>query len=171
MSIILTINVFHCPQPWKQSLNTEYLNSLRPNGFPPHKLILKPNTPLMLLRNLDPKQGLVNGTRLLFLGSLDNKLLRCQVLTNGNEVFIPRIIFIPKANEYPFQWTRRQYPVKIAFASTINKSQGQTLKYAGLWLRSPAFTHGQLYVGVSRVGSANRLKLHYIENKLDSFDQ
>ena len=59
--------------------NSEYLNSLKPNGFPPHKLTLKPNTPLMLLRNLDPKQGLVNGTRLLYLGSLDNKLLRCQV--------------------------------------------------------------------------------------------
>ena len=144
--------------------NSEYLNSLKPNGFPPHKLTLKPNTPLMLLRNLDPKQGLVNGTRLLYLGSLDNKLLRCQVLTNGNEVFIPRIIFIPKANEYPFQWTRRQYPVKIAFASTINKSQGQTLKYAGLWLRSPAFTHGQLYVGVSRVGSANRLRFAVVKS-------
>ena len=35
---------------------------------------------------------------------------------------------------------------------------GQTLKYAGLWLRSQVFTHGQLYVACSRVGSPDRLK-------------
>ena len=35
---------------------------------------------------------------------------------------------------------------------------GQTLKHAGLWLRSQVFTHGQLYVACSRVGSPDNLK-------------
>ena len=82
--------------------NTEYLNSLKPGGFPPHCLILKPRTPVMLLRNLDPKNGLCNGTRMQYLDCLDNKVLRCQVLSSGKIVLIPRIVFIPKVNEYPF---------------------------------------------------------------------
>ena len=55
-------------------------------------------------------------------------------------VLIPRITFIPKVNDYPFQWQRRQFPVYIAFASIIYKSQGQTHKFGGLWLRSLAPT-------------------------------
>ena len=101
--------------------NTEYLNSLRPNGFPQHKLNLKPGMPLMLLRNINPRQGLCNGTRLIFEKCVDNKLLQCKVFETGRLVLIPRIIFIPKANEYPFEWQRRQFPVRAAFAITINR--------------------------------------------------
>jgi len=41
-------------------------------------------------------------------------------------VFIPRIVFIPQDDEFPFSWQRRQFPVKPAFATTINKAQGNT---------------------------------------------
>ena len=160
-------------------LNVEYLNTLMPNGFPPHSLKLKPNMPLMLLRNLDQKQGLCNGTKLVFLEVLDNKLLKCK-LSNNKEVLIPRIVLRPKLGEYPFEWNRRQFPVKMAFASTINKSQGKTLQYTGIltnnkltnytsfvgmWLRSQVFAHGQLYVGVSRVGSPDKLKFAVMLDK------
>ena len=40
---------------------------------------------------------------------------------------------------------------------TINKSQGQTFERAGLYLAKPVFSHGQLYVGASRVGSPEGL--------------
>ena len=47
---------------------------------------------------------------------------------------------------------------RACFGTSVNKSQGQTLKYVGVWNRSPIFTHGQLYVAVSRVGSPEKIK-------------
>ena len=46
----------------------------------------------------------------------------------------------------------------MAFAMTINKSQGQSVKYVGLEFRLSVFTHGQFYVAFSRVTSVSRLK-------------
>src|SRR5882672_851951 len=43
----------------------------------------------------------------------------------------------------------RQFPVRIAFAMTMNKSQGQSLRKVGMDLRNPVFSHGQLYVTLS----------------------
>ena len=42
----------------------EYLNSIDIASLPPPHLEVKPGVPLMLLRNMDQRQGLCNGTRL-----------------------------------------------------------------------------------------------------------
>ena len=76
--------------------NTEYLNTLRPNGFPQHNLLLKPGMPLMVLRNINPRQGLCNGTRVIFDKCIENKLLQCRIVETNQIVLIPRITFIPK---------------------------------------------------------------------------
>ena len=60
--------------------------------------------------------------------------------------------------KYPFEWKRRQFPLRLAFAMTITKSQGQTLKLVGVCLVQDCFSHGQLYVAMSRVGSPDALK-------------
>jgi ATP-dependent DNA helicase PIF1 len=59
----------------------------------------------------------------------------------------------------PFTLRRLQFPVCLAFAMTINKSQGQSLNYVGLDLRMPVFGHGQLYVGVSRITTPQGIKI------------
>ena len=41
---------------------------------------------------------------------------------------------------------------------------GQTLKLAGVWLRSQVFTHGQLYVASSRVGKPGNIKFAIMKN-------
>ena len=120
-----------------QRYNTEYLNILSPSGMPIHRLFLKPGMPLMLMRNLNPKMGLCNGTKLIFHKVHKNYLLECSIAGgeyNSRKVLIPRITLRPKDREFAFEWTRRQFPVRVCFAMTINKSQGQTLQNVGLWL-------------------------------------
>ena len=74
-------------------------------------------------------------------------------------MLIPRIQMVPSAGTLPFEFKRRQFPIRLAFATTINKSQGQTLRRVALLLEQPVFTHGQLYVGLSRVGAEERARV------------
>ncbi len=139
----------------------EFLNTLTPSGTPPHKLVLKVGVPIMLLRNINPTEGLCNGTRLI-VKRFQQHVIDAEILTGshlGKRVFIPRIRIAPSDVDLPFQLIRRQFPVRLAFAMTINKAQGQTIPYMGLDLRNPVFAHGQLYVALSRVQSKNNIKI------------
>ena len=139
----------------------EFLNSLNPSGLPLFKLDLKVGSPVMLLRNIAPKDGLCNGTRLV-ITKLGDHVIEAQILTGdkcGNLVFIPRVSLTPSSAEMPIKMTRRQFPIRLAYAMTINKSQGQSVKFVGIDLRTPVFSHGQLYVALSRCTSANRINI------------
>ncbi|XP_039780681.1 ATP-dependent DNA helicase PIF1-like [Panicum virgatum] len=87
---------------------SEFLNTLAPNGLPPHVLKLKVGCPIILLRNIDPANGLCNGT---------------------------------------------------SFVMTVNKSQGQTIPNFGVYLPDPVFSHGQLYVAMSRATTRTNIKI------------
>jgi ATP-dependent DNA helicase PIF1 len=98
----------------------------------------------MLLQNLNTKRGLCNGTRLIVV-RLKPKVIEVQVITGSadNEiVFIPHIILAPSNRYIPIVLRRCKYQVKLAFAMTINKSQGQTFDKVGIYLANPVSTHG-----------------------------
>lgn len=138
----------------------EFLNGIRASGIPNHSLTLKVGSPIMLLRNIDHSLGLCNGTRLI-VTQLSEHVIEAKISTgdhSGTRVLVPRMTMTPSDPRLPFKFKRRQFPVMLSYAMTINKSQGQTLSHVGLLLKKPVFVHGQLYVAASRVSNPNGLK-------------
>ena len=100
--------------------------------------------------------------------------IKVEIITGthaGNSVFIPRIILdTGEFSTLPSILYRRQFPIVLAFAITINKSQSQSLEKVGIYFRRPLFSHGQLlvYVALSRCKDANQL---FIENDFEGCDE
>lgn len=139
----------------------EFLRSINASGLPPGELSLKLGAPLILLRNLASKHGLCNGTRMV-AKRMSDRVIEAEIMggEHGGELaFIPRISLIPSdTSDLTFLFSRRQFPIRLAFALTINRSQGQSVRYVGLDLRSPVFAHGQMYVALSRATSGRRIR-------------
>jgi len=132
----------------------EFLQQLNAGGLPPALLCLKVSYPVILSRNLDPGEGLCNGTRIVVL-NVRRKVLQYRIISKdrrfrGKMVLIPRIRLSPNAETLPVPLKRLQFLVRLAFAMTINKSQGQSVKHVGINLQISVFSHGQLYVAFSR---------------------
>ena len=155
------------PNATQQKLySPDVLNGLKVSGLPNHRLALKVGVPVMLLRNIDQQNGLCNGTRLQ-VKKMYNRVIEAEIISGGNigtRTYIPRISLIPSDKKIPFEFQRRQFPLAVCFAMTINKSQGQSLSRVGLYLKQPVFTHGQLYVALSRVKTRQGVKLLILDN-------
>ena len=136
----------------------EFLNSLQPAGLPSHRLDLKVRMPLMVVCNL--ALGISNGTRLILKRMMEKcpeTVIATRLQKKRQQLFLPMLSITPSDTSLPFQFTKLQFPVKLCMAMTINKSQGQTSKVAGLHLQEPCFSHGQLYVRCNRVSSNKNL--------------
>jgi len=122
-------------------------------GATPH-FDLAGRLPGDLLRNMPG--GLVNGIQLIVV-KLMQHIIDVEIATGpdkGRGVFIPRLNITPSDTErMPFTLRWRQFPLRSAFAMTINKTQGQTLQTVGVYLPKPVFCHEQLYVAFSQCGS------------------
>jgi len=139
----------------------EYLQILDLASLPPYCLELKMGVPVFLIRNLSPREGLCNGTRMRIVG-ISRNCLHVAILGRRFDCqirLLPRIKLTTTDEDLPFILERTQFPVRPCFAMTVHKSQGQSLKMVGVDLRTKTFTHGQLYVALSRVTSLDGLTL------------
>jgi ATP-dependent DNA helicase PIF1 len=130
------------------------------SGVPPHTLTLQEGCPVILLQNMP--SGLANGTWLIVV-KLMQHIIDAEIATGpnkGRRVFIPRLSITPFDTErMPFTLYRRQFPLRPAFAMSINKAQGQTLQTVGVYMPKPVFCHGQLYVAFSQCDSRRGVRV------------
>ena len=149
----------------------EYLREIQLSNFPPGELNLKVGCPVILLRNLAPSQGLCNGTRMI-ITRMRGRVLEARLIGgehDGETVMIPRITLIPSLSaDLTFRFKRIQFPVRLAFGLTINKAQGQSVRYVGIDARVPVFSHGQLYVALSRATCSHNIKVLLADNAVGS---
>ncbi len=90
----------------------------------------------------------------MLIKEMRDKVLVCEIISGeriGETVFLPRIT-IECTKGLPVPFYRKQFPVRLAMTMTVNKAQGQTFDKVGLKLdEKQCFSHGQLYVAISRV--------------------
>ncbi|KAL3096906.1 hypothetical protein niasHT_028962 [Heterodera trifolii] len=147
--------------------NHENLCRMTPPGVPEHILRVRVGAVMMITRNISLEEGLCNGTRVQVMELFDN-IIQCRILTgthvgNEHDLHAARFVFggDPKApHEGPIKCERIQYPLRPGSVMTINKSQGQTLARVGVLLdTSQCFSHGQLYVALSRVRDSDNIRV------------
>ncbi|KAF7145878.1 hypothetical protein RHSIM_Rhsim04G0159300 [Rhododendron simsii] len=160
------------PFSWRVSLvrarRPEGVNSVMPSRVRFREAALK--LLKVKLRNIAPNDGLCNGTRMMVV-KCGSRIIEVKILTGdkfGKLAFIPRISLSPSSSDFPFHLTRRQFPVRLAYVMTINKSQGQSVKFVGVDLCTTVFSHGQLYVALSRCTSFDRITVILPEEETDS---
>ncbi|KAF8245668.1 hypothetical protein K440DRAFT_555265, partial [Wilcoxina mikolae CBS 423.85] len=131
----------------------DYLALQRENGVPAHKLKLKQGCICTIMRNLDINKGLVKNRRMV-VEHLHEKLVQICLIESTSErrtFCISCITFDFQPNYCPWKIQRRQFPLRLAYATTFNSCQGLTLNRIVFDFQSSVFSYGQLYCSVSRV--------------------
>ena len=133
------------------------------NTIIPLTLTIAKGARVMLLQNLDVDHGLINGARgsvVDYLPSQD----AIEVKFDASDPDSPPTI-ITRTPSTPYQLSRGaqiciyQFPLKLCWAVTAHKSQGQSLARVAIDIAEPAFAHGSLYVALSRVRSLDAVRL------------
>ena len=121
----------------------DYLNSVKISSMPQHKLVLKKGAPVICLRNVSFSDGVCNGTRFI-VESMTHHILVVKFASGrrkGEFYAFHRMEFTPDEADFPVRFHRTQFPVRLAFAFTAHKAQGQTLSMVGISMISEFFSH------------------------------
>src|SRR5712672_1256311 len=118
------------------------------------------------------KRGVRSSSYATLIQNLNSHVLEVQLMGgdhDGEIALIPRITLSPSIHtvDHAIHFKRRQFPIQLTFAMTINKAQGQSVKYVGIDLHTPVFSHGQLYVTFSHATSYNCIKV-LLENETET---
>jgi ATP-dependent DNA helicase PIF1 len=145
----------------------DVLNRFNANGVPQHELILKVGDICLLLRTIAPDMGLTTNTRVKVV-ALYERSVRVQKLSDGTFHNIPKINFTIKLPYgKSFKMRRSQIPLALAYAMTVNKSQGQEFERVLVDLTSEAFSHGHLYVALSRIRKPTNILIFVKDDNLN----
>jgi len=106
--------------------------------------------------------------------NIRRKMLQYRIISKDRRfrekvVLIPRIRLLPNAETLSVPLKRLQFPVRLAFAMTINKSQGQSVEHMEINLQTLVFLHRQLYVAFSRCTSPLNISVLLLEQSVTNF--
>ena len=147
-----------------QIATPEFLHDIHEPGVPPHKLCLKEAAICVIMRNLSLEDGLVKNARVVIRKLLENvievELVGVEAVEMGKKKIyhLPRIMFEFQPRFCSWVMQRKQFPLRLAYATTFNSCQGLTLDRAVIDLRVPPFAHGQLYTSISRVRHRDHIR-------------
>ena len=147
------------------AVESDYLAMLNEPGVPPHQLHLKTGAICCVLRNLCIEKGLVKNARVR-ITELRRHIVRVELLRttpssddSDCSFYLPRINFDFQPQNTSWTVRRRQFPLRLAYATTFNSCQGLTLDKVVLDLTTPVFAHGQLYTSLSRVRRSSDIRI------------
>ena len=153
---------------FKNMITDEVMNKFNENGKPPHILNLKIGDICILLRHVDNEKGLTSNTRVRIVNINPHRII-IQSLESENPVTASLCRFIFYL-QLPFKKSlkmeRKQFPLRLAYSISINKSQGQEFQKVGLDITVPSFAHGHLYVSLSRIRNYNNIKFFVNDTNL-----
>jgi len=144
-----------------RTLSDEILNKFNSNGVPKHILKLKINDICIVLRAMNT-MNLATNTRIRILDiSPAKNIIKAEVLDSSRRiVLIPRIRFKFRLKfGQSYQMLRCQFPLRLAYCMTYNKAQSQTFNKVLLDATGEPFSHGHLYVAMSRIRDFRNIRI------------
>jgi hypothetical protein len=142
-------------------LNDKVLNHIKGSGIPEHTLTVKVNDVCLLLRHMTAMSPEAATNQRVRIVQLNCHTIRVVTISETPvQLIIPRIRFKFQTHHgNGYLMMRVQFPLRLAYCMTYNKSQGQTLHKVLLDTTEQPFTHGHAYVSLSRVRSVDNIRI------------
>jgi ATP-dependent DNA helicase PIF1 len=155
----------------QRMISESVLERFQRPGVPHHRIVLKKDDICMVMRNLNKREGIAKNTRVKIVHISQYVIRVCTLGANPKFYNVPRIPFtvtLPYGRS--IKMVRKQFPLRLAYSMTYNKSQGQEFDKVVVDIRKNPFTHGHLYVALSRIRIAKNIRLFMERNKNSNFD-